>query len=193
MLKINQINEFITIGLLDLDEFASSKKLLAKREIEQFGTNYLLQNLFPSTEIELHYTENKKPFLKENNYFISISHSHQWLAIIKETRVNTGIDVELIREKILTIKHKFLNKDEEKFCANNLTSITFVWSIKETLYKIFGVRGIDFKQDMAVAAFAISDNKTSASIRINNNFHIFEIALTRFDNYCLTYVLNEIQ
>ncbi len=192
MLKINQINEFITIGLLDLDAFTTSKNLLAKREIEQQGTHYLLKHLFPSTELELHYTENKKPFLKESSWFISISHSHQWLAIIKETRMNTGIDVELIREKILTIKHKFLNENEEKFCANNLILITFVWSVKETLYKIFGVRGIDFKKDMAVVDFKINDEKTSASISINNKLYTFEIGLTKFDNYCLTYVLNEI-
>jgi 4'-phosphopantetheinyl transferase len=41
---------------------------------------------------------------------ISISHSHDKLAIIVNEKEATGIDIELIRDKVLKIKHKFLSQ-----------------------------------------------------------------------------------
>jgi hypothetical protein len=53
---------FISIGVLNLNEFSFIQPNLSKRELEKAGTIYLLNKLFNGHKINLQYTITNKPF-----------------------------------------------------------------------------------------------------------------------------------
>ena len=112
MINIRKIDLFVTIGILDLKGFSETRINLQKRELEKVGTQFLLAEMLKSNDFNLEYTQYGKPFLVGKTEHISISHSYNKLAIIINTKETTGIDIELIREKVVNIQQKnwFLRK-----------------------------------------------------------------------------------
>ena len=107
MIEVFNIHRGLYFGLLNLDEYAAEKQLVAKREIELQGKEYLMKQLIDKT-CQIKYDDKGKPYLKDDTRHISISHSHDKLAIIVNETEATGIDIELIRDKVLKIKHNLL-------------------------------------------------------------------------------------
>ncbi len=62
--------------------------------------------LYNYVDEDLVYNEAGKPHLKDGKY-ISITHSHHFTAIIISKNDGVGIDIEMQRDKILRIAHKF--------------------------------------------------------------------------------------
>ena len=62
------------------------------------------------SDFNLQYDEFGKPHLVDDNY-ISITHSHHFSAIIV-SKEPVGIDIEMQRNIILKIAHKFVNEEE---------------------------------------------------------------------------------
>ena len=90
-------------------------------------------------DTDLFYDENGKPHLKDGN-FISITHSHNFTGIIISKTDEVGIDIEMQRDKILRIAHKFTPLQEYKTLANTaaiIRKLTIVWGAKESIYKIY--------------------------------------------------------
>jgi phosphopantetheinyl transferase (holo-ACP synthase) len=190
VINIRDITDTISIGLLDLKAFSISTGLAQKREQEKAGANYLLTHLLKSETFELEYTLHNKPFLKNRTEHISISHSHDKLAIIINTLENTGIDIELMRDNVLKIRHKFLNDAEAAFTGDIIENLITFWAAKEVLYKIYGLKNLDFKANLLVE-------------EMNNDTCIGKIETTDFkkkyclkkeiiENYVLVYALNEV-
>ena len=74
---------------------------------------HLLQTLLIDSPSLLQYTPAGKPYLANRPEKISVSHSHGKLAIILNQKHETGIDIELVRDKVLQIQHKFLHGREK--------------------------------------------------------------------------------
>ena len=191
MIEIRNINEHTKIGLLDLKVFSQLNTITQKRDIEKTGAQFLLQHLLNTTDFELTYTDTKKPLLKGKNDHISISHSHDKLAIIINKNENTGIDVELIRDKVLAIKHKFLNENEAHFAKEGVEILTYIWAAKETLYKIYGLKGLDFKLHLSVE-INNEDDTFLGTIITNDLKKTYLLKKEKIQNHCLVYALNEI-
>ena len=111
MIEVFNIQEGIFFGILDLKAFSQQHPNVSKRDIETLGKNYLLTHLTSETA-QLIYDDKGKPHLANDSRHISISHSHDRLVIIINEKEETGIDIELLREKVLKIKHKFLSVSE---------------------------------------------------------------------------------
>lgn len=140
--------------------------------------------------IELAYTETNKPFLKNRNEHISISHSHAKLAIIVNKQESTGIDIELIRDKVKSVQDKFLNEQEIAFAGNDIEKLITLWAAKETLYKIYGLREIEFKQHLFIEPF--HSNTIAGKIALNDFTKKYELVKEKIEDYILVYSLNEI-
>jgi len=92
------------------------------------------------------YNEFGKPHLRDGNH-ISISHSHNFTAIIISSNIEVGIDIEKQRDKILRIAYKFTPIEEYRTLANTdaiIRKLTAVWGSKESLYKIYAQQGLSF-------------------------------------------------
>ncbi len=190
MFSIRQINPDIRLALLNLKTLLDQHPGLKQRELEKKGTAILLNELFKPEKAELHYDENNKPHILNVSGHISISHSHQRLAIIHNLSAKTGIDIELIREKVKAIQHKFLNDEERKKANNDIETLISYWAVKETLYKIFGHRGIDFKKHLLIEQ--VDEKRYVGSIEAPEISKKFSLIKEKMDEYVMVYAEKEI-
>lgn len=142
------------------------------------------------TDFDLEYDEFGKPHLKDGHH-ISISHSHDFAAIIiSEQKV--GIDIELQREKIIKIADKFVDYEFEFLNKQNheeyIRKLTVIWGIKESIFKIRNEIGISFKNHIYAKAFEIKDKSGSASLRFQNKTEDFSFHFEEIENFTLVFV-----
>lgn len=190
VIEIREINPDISIGILDLKSYAQQEVILAKRDIERSGTRQLLKNLLGNADFELNYTPENKPFLKNSTTHISISHSHDKLVIICDKKSNTGIDIELIRDKVQNIQHKYLSEKEMRFASNDPERLITLWAAKEALYKVYGLKEVEFIKNLFIEDY--SGPEIIGKIQIKNINTSYKLIHEKIDDYKMVYVLHEI-
>ncbi|AWA29050.1 4-phosphopantetheinyl transferase [Flavobacterium magnum] len=140
------------------------------------------------SDSDLYYDPFGKPHLSDGKH-ISISHSHNFSAIIISDRI-TGLDLELRREKIAVIAHKFaepsfvLDQDDPDY----INKLTVNWGVKEAVFKIRNERGISFKDHIEVKSFEMSDKQTTATLRFNNLERHFDVYFEEIEQYTIVYL-----
>ena len=143
---------------------------------------------------DLIYNDFGKPNLKDGKH-ISITHSHNFTAIIISSANAVGIDIEMQRDKILRIAHKFTPIDEYKTIANSdalVRKLTQVWCAKESLYKIYATPGLSFIKHIVVKDFSIEDKTTTASIYYEGKVTNYTVVYDEFENFTFAYSLKEL-
>tara|TARA_R110002020_G_scaffold251389_1_gene465261 strand:+ start:361 stop:999 length:639 start_codon:yes stop_codon:yes gene_type:complete len=148
-----------------------------------------LLSLYNYVDADLVYDENGKPHLKDGN-FISITHSHNFTAVIISASEEVGIDIEMQRDKILRIAHKFTPFEEYRTLANTaaiIRKLTIVWGAKESLYKIYGHRGVSFLHHINVQDFIFNAGRTTAQIIFNGESSDYGIKFLEFENFTCVY------
>lgn len=183
------INGHTTLGILDLAAFSTFDVSATRRELEKKGTRYLLKNLLKNEAFELAYSPQNKPYLKDSLNHISISHSHDKLAIIINAKESTGIDIELIRDKVINIRHKFLNERELQFAGEDTDRLVTMWAAKEALYKVHGLKELQFNKHLSVMPFYSAD--IIGSIMLNGKEKKFALRSEKVGNYRMVYVLKQ--
>ena len=114
---------------------------------------------------DLYYNEFGAPQLKSNKY-ISISHTNNYSAIAISNNP-VGVDIEHFKDKIKKIKHKFISNAETKLIdINSVRDLTVVWSIKESIYKLYKKQGLSFKNNIKIKS--ISDDFKNCSILVED-------------------------
>jgi 4'-phosphopantetheinyl transferase len=191
LFTVRKIHENGQLALLNLALFAEKEALTVKREIEKRGAVFLLKNVLNKPCV-LEYTPGGKPYLKDEAIHISISHSHQMLAIICDTATPTGVDIEQIRDKVIRIRRKFLNKKELACAGENVEKLITYWACKETLYKINDLPRIDFVKHLAVEDFEMKDQGiVTGEVRVEHFHKKYRLQYEKLEDYMLVYVLNE--
>lgn len=192
MVEVFNIKEGLFFGLLDLKAFAMHENLSAKREIETKGKEYLAKKLL-GDNCTIAYDNKGKPYLFNESRHISISHSHDKLAIIINEKESTGIDIELIRDKVLKIKHKFLTNEELLEANDDVEKMLIYWAAKETLYKIYGLKEVDFIAHLFVKPFTKHKLGTIiGNINLPNFKESFELNYQLIEDYVLVYASKKI-
>jgi 4'-phosphopantetheinyl transferase EntD len=97
-----------------------------------------------------------------------------------------GVDVEKQRHKILNIASRFigyeshyLNKNSDKY----IQKLTWIWCIKESLYKLYSKSGISFKKNFLVLPFGSEKYTTKAWILEGGKRLNFEALFFEFDGF----------
>ena len=138
---------------------------------------------------DLYYDDFGKPHLKDGNY-ISITHSHNFTGIIISETDEVGIDIEMQREKILRIAHKFTPIEEYRTLANTealIRKLTIVWGAKESLYKIYAQQGLSFLQHINVIDFSFEDTRTVAEILYHGKKSHYGVEFLEFEGFTCVY------
>ncbi len=194
--KIEESEADLTAGLQlkqhEVDFIASLNN--GKRLLHWLSTRLLLRTMLNTDEyIDCRMDDHGKPYLVNFNFEISLSHSYDYAAVMISSNKKVGVDIELMKEKIQLIKHKFLSVDELK--QENLdisTAGLYVsWCVKEAIYKWNGRRGLELKKDMFVNAFPLQDaGELDATVYLPEQHlplkaHYFKTD----DGYMLAYVM----
>ncbi|MBU2947904.1 4'-phosphopantetheinyl transferase family protein [Zobellia uliginosa] len=142
-------------------------------------------------DADLHYDEFGKPYLKDGNK-ISITHSNHFTGIIVSSTSEVGVDIEMQREKILRIAHKFTPIEEYRTIANTdalIRKLTIVWGSKEALYKIYATQGLSFIHHINVKDFTFDSAATTAEILYRGNLSAYQIRFMEFEGFTCVYAL----
>lgn len=190
---IKEINKNVRLGILHLPDYSLFTGITAKRETEKKATAFLLEKLF-NKAVALSYNTEGKPELKAENCHISISHSHDKLVIICNTKEATGVDVELIRDKVLKIKDKFLSVAELNEAKDNVEKLIIYWAAKETLYKVYGLKEVEFAKHLLIHPFELKqEGKICGEINLDSFRKKFNLHYETLEDYILVYILDELK
>jgi 4'-phosphopantetheinyl transferase len=95
-----------------------------------------------------------KPFLKNSDYHISLSHSYPYVAAIIDKEKSVGIDLEQPKEKLLRIGPRVLSDDELKDAGPDIIKHCIYWCAKESLIKVHGKKGLTISENLRVNPFS---------------------------------------
>jgi phosphopantetheinyl transferase len=85
-----------------------------------------------------------------------------------------GCDIQVLVEKMPRLASKFLNLEEEEFVASHSLPIQFdllhvFWTAKESLYKAYGLKALDFRAHLCVEPFEWQENRGEARGWVEKN------------------------
>lgn len=120
--------------------------------------------------------------------FVSLTHTPGFAGAIFHREQPVGIDMDLIREKILTIGFRFLDGSELDFLEKDPAHYTMAWSAKESIFKCQGKRGVSFRENILLEPFDSQADKIKGKIR-GTDFadHYYTVEVRRLQNVILTY------
>ena len=188
--KIDEPFEELSKGIFLTDENQQRVNNM-KSDLHQRGflsVRHLLKE-FGYTDNDLVYDEYGKPHLKDGN-FISITHSFIFSAVIVSTQQPVGIDIEMQRDKIVKIAHKFTPIEEYKSIANHealVSKLTIVWGAKESLYKIYGKKKLLFLDNIYIEDFSFDTNETTGKILYEGETSDYDIRFLEMEGFTCVY------
>jgi len=192
--KINYNQEDELFNLLkkkdiDLERLASFTN--KNRKVEWMTIRYLLLEIHDEVD-DIIYDDHGKPHFLNSSHHLSISHSHEMIAVAINKKEICGIDIQLISDKIIHIKKKFLNDTELSKTKDNAEALCMYWSCKEALFKVYGKKDAFLKDNMSVSELNFNRIKGTAMghIKIKNHQSSHKLRLLKLDNYMMAYVVN---
>jgi len=174
------------------DERAEFDKLKSSKRSEWLSSRYLLHLLSQrSIRGACKKDEYGKPYLENSPYFISISHSADYTAVIASSKL-VGIDIQVITPKIERIISRFA-KESEYAQYNSLLHYHVIWGAKEAMYKAYGKKSLDFKKNMHVESF---DYKSEGFffrgyVEKGEIFQNYTLFCRQFQDLILVYAIEE--
>ena len=185
------------------------------KRLQHLAGRLLLKELYPEFPLgEILIADTKKPFLENEAWHFSISHSgdHAAAMVSKEWRV--GVDVEWNNPKIGDIQHKFLETGEWEVVSGewavwdkqlaignmqpqtfniqystfNISLLTLCWSVKEAVYKWWGIGGVDFKKDIIIKKISGGADQGIVNCVFKNDTKL-NVHFLHFNGNYLTWVL----
>lgn len=179
---------------IELDETrneAFGKFTVDKRKREWLAVRNLLMHLSGSRDERIVYDDFGNPRLATKRFKISISHSRNYAVLYLDQQSEVGIDIEEFRSNVLKIESKFLNAHEMDFIDSNqkIEHLSACWSAKESLYKWYGKRKLEFREDMLLEPFELK-NKGIIRARIvkEDLDRILNVHYVQTEHYVMTFV-----
>lgn len=194
--KIQETEEELIAGLQLKQhelEFLSSLNN-GKRLLHWLSTRLLLRTMLNTDDyIDCRMDDHGKPYLVDIDYEISLSHSYDYAAVMISRDKKVGVDIELMKDKIQLIKHKFLSVDElkQQNLDTSMDGLYVSWCVKEAIYKWNGRKGLELKKDMFVKAFELKEaGDVDAVVSLPDRDQPLQASYFKTnDGYMLAYVM----
>ncbi len=188
--------ELVAMLQLDAQEMAKLETLAkGKRTLHWLATRVLLRYLLQTPDyIHCPSDGNGKPYLPDFPFEISLTHSYDYAGVMLSNAGGAcGIDLEIVKEKVVRIKNKFLKPEELDFMkddAHFVDQLYACWCAKEAVYKLQGNRGVSFYNDMLIEPFKYTPQGVmKLALRKNDKTQTFNVFYERFNEYMLGYVV----
>lgn len=194
--KIEEPESFFLDGLrLSLKEKAQIARLKGKRKLEWLASRYLLHRMSGrAVRGACIKDEFGKPHLENSDYHISFSHSADLVTVIASPFV-VGIDIQRFVGKISRIAHKFMSEKETKSLTtgSELAHLHVYWGAKEAIYKGYGRKELDFRQNIVIDAFPFDKEggKFSGQLLKGALIQDFDLGYEFFDDFTLVYAVEK--
>lgn len=119
-----------------------------KRQMEVASWRELLRSGFGIT-CDVLYHPSGAPYLVGSEYFISVSHSSSFVAIILSDSA-CAIDIESISRDFKRVSSRYVTPSEALLLPNEPLLLPILWSAKEVLYKLSSLDGLDLLKDINI-------------------------------------------
>jgi len=187
--KVSEPLEVLLQGI-ELTERSKNRFNSMKSEIHQRAFLSVRHSLAAAgyTDFDLYYDQFGKPNLRDGKH-ISISHSHQFSAVIISDEV-VGVDLEWAREKIIHIAKKFAVTEFPFLNLNDpdlIQKLTVIGGVKESRFKIRNEPGISFKDHITVLPFQLADKKGTGQLNVKEVHANFDIYFDIIEEFVLVY------
>jgi phosphopantetheinyl transferase len=144
---------------------------LSRFSLEVRKKNFLSARLLLKTltgqERIVCYAPSGKPTLSDGSHHISISHTKEYVTAIVSRKYPVGIDIETISPRVLRIKERFLDINEQRWidAEHAIVQTLLCWSAKESLFKVIGQENVNFANQLHLSPF---------NVTTENEIHAFE-------------------
>jgi phosphopantetheinyl transferase len=162
------------------------------RKKQWLAYRILVQELLKPEEFPVEYDASGKPFLAGSYFHISVTHTDDLAAVIISRHAKVGIDIERIRPRIEKVRDKFISQDEAALIGKEreLEQLTLAWCAKEALYKLYGLRNLDFRENICVEIPASAGMTFKAEIRFGGKIDKYQLYSELIGSYILVYLLD---
>jgi len=159
------------------------------RKLEWLSVRVLLTEM-TGPGIKIYYNGNRKPFLTDASYNISISHSNRLTSILISKKHRVGLDLEYVANKIASVAGKFLTPPEENAIIKRYRRyhVYIYWCAKEALYKICDKQNINFREDIIIDPFVPAKEGTlTGRVHTSTIREDFILQYFKYDNYAIVW------
>lgn len=193
--KIEETEDFL-VQKLQLDE-SEQKRLQSlgkgKRTLHWLATRVLLRYLLNTDQyISCPSDTNGKPYLPDYPYKISLTHSYDYAGVMLSSKGECGMDLEIVKNKVVRIKEKFLKPEELNFIdkEQEIEQLYACWCAKEAVYKLQGNKGVSFLQDMTIQPFTFkAQGVMKVDLSKDSCINTYQVYYEKFQEYMLGYTV----
>lgn len=183
---------------LDARERSILEKLHpGKRKLQWLSTRVLLREMLKTSEfIDCPNDEHGKPYLANFPQKISLTHSYDYVSVFLSDDKEVGIDLELVKPKILRIADKFMKEEELEFIPFQdeelaIKTLYACWCAKEAVYKLQGRKGVSFRDNMTISPFEFTaQGVLHLDLLTENEQKRLEVFYEEFQEYMLAFALD---
>jgi phosphopantetheinyl transferase len=119
-----------------------------KRRLEFYAIRFIRNQ--KNIPFSIAYSPIGAPYLVGSPMHVGISHSNDLVGLALAP-FKVGLDIELISDRILTIKNRFTTSLEVAlFSYAEAINLTIIWTIKEVLYKLAGRLEINLISELMI-------------------------------------------
>lgn len=151
------------------------------RRQEWLASRVLLQELlgYPAC---IAYRADGAPYLPDSPFYISISHTKGYAAVLVQEHPAAGIDIEYRSGRVQKIRSRFMAQEEEESIdkEHETEHLLLHWCAKETLFKMIGQEEVDFRRHLHVCPFPYT---------AEGRFKVYETRTAEGAVYALDYLV----
>ena len=188
--KIEQDENFYKSGInfTSFDHLEFSSIINPLKRLQWLASRYWVKKLSKQQQqLLLEKTELGKPQIVNNPINFSISHTRNLVAVICSTTKDVAVDIEMIQDKIVKIKHKFIHSNDFEQ-GDDLERLAMIWSAKETIYKHYHTKTLySFKEQIVIESY--SNNAMKYKLSISQNQKHSEVFYKKINEAFLTWII----
>ncbi|MCY1722529.1 4'-phosphopantetheinyl transferase superfamily protein [Prolixibacteraceae bacterium Z1-6] len=168
--------------------------ITSERRKKEFLASRILVKKLTGSNQQIIYNKSGKPFLKDREKHISISHSANFAVVfISERKI--GIDIEQTDRNIDRIAARFLHHKEKDFISmleNQQFAKILFWAAKEAIFKCADSVGIQFNKQIRIADFDIERSRKFNGTLMNSTKNIqYELHYLIIENNVMVYCVEQ--
>jgi len=142
------------------------------KKLESTAARYCLHILsLEFDSLTLVQNDRNRPFFKDSDWHISLTHSFPYVAAACSLQNRIGIDLEKPGRNIEKIAPRFLHRREWEKWKSQSNLLTLAWSAKESIYKALGKPGLSFQKEIEIRDF--NQNPCKAQVYTGEVVDIF--------------------
>lgn len=165
----------------------------ASRRIEMMVERLLLCHIFgPGAQLMHH--DNGQPWVRLHDQrmtHISITHTKQWVAVATNQDCPMGIDIERQAQRVMRVRHKFLNEREQQMVPpGDVMAHLVAWTAKEALYKAASLtEPVSIRNDLQIGPFAAWGGQHPMQFQAQCRGRHYDMLTMAWDDCVLTHAV----